>query len=163
MFEMQELDTNNKKEFYQSVLQQIGALIEGERNKIANLANTSAYLNQVLECINWVGFYLFEEDQLILGPFQGKVACIRIPVGRGVCGSAVSENKTQLVPDVHAFPGHIACDAASQSEIVVPIRKNGKVVAVLDIDSPIKVRFDEEDAFYLEKVVQLLEEGCDWK
>ena len=138
-------------------LSQLEALIKDESNKIANLANTSAFLNQILDKINWVGFYLMENGELILGPFQGKVACVHIPVGKGVCGTAVKERKTQLVKNVHEFPGHIACDGASNSEIVVPIFKGNEIIGVLDIDSPIFERFDEEDQDFLEKVVELIE------
>ncbi len=133
------------------------ALIKDEKNKIANLANISAFLNQILDKINWVGFYLMENGELILGPFQGKVACVHIPVGKGVCGSAVKERKTQLVKNVHEFPGHIACDGASNSEIVVPIFKDNEVIGVLDIDSPIFERFDENDQDFLEKAVKIIE------
>ena len=135
---------------------QLKALTEGIPYKIANLANASALLWQHLEQINWAGFYMMEDGALVLGPFQGKPACIRIPVGKGVCGTAVAENATQLVPDVHLFPGHIACDCASNSEIVVPIRVDGQVVGVLDIDSPIKNRFTEADREGLEEFVRIL-------
>lgn len=138
-------------------LNQLEALIKDEPSKIANLANISAFLNQILDKINWVGFYLMENGELVLGPFQGKVACVHIPVGKGVCGTAVKEKKTQLVKNVHEFPGHIACDGASNSEIVVPIFKNNEVIGVLDIDSPVFERFDEEDQDFLEKVVELIE------
>lgn len=138
-------------------LSQLEALIKDESSKIANLANISAFLNQILDKINWVGFYLMENGELVLGPFQGKVACVHIPVGKGVCGTAVKERKTQLVKNVHEFPGHIACDGASNSEIVVPIFKDNEVIGVLDIDSPIFERFDDEDQDFLEKVVNLIE------
>ncbi|WP_221566409.1 GAF domain-containing protein [Alkalihalobacillus sp. TS-13] len=148
----------NREENYELLNKQLKALLEGETNQIANLANASALLNQFLNEVNWVGFYLLEDDELVLGPFQGLPACVRIPVGRGVCGTAVKENKTMLVDDVHQFPGHIACDAASRSEIVVPIVKNEKVIGVLDIDSPVTSRFDEIDKKHLEKYVQTLRE-----
>ena len=138
-------------------LSQLEALIKDEPSKIANLANISAFLNQILDKINWVGFYLMENGELVLGPFQGKVACVHISVGKGVCGTAVKERKTQLVKNVHEFPGHIACDGASNSEIVVPIFKDNEVIGVLDIDSPIFERFDQEDQDFLEKVVNLIE------
>ncbi|MBP3910100.1 MAG: GAF domain-containing protein [Niameybacter sp.] len=144
------------------MLMQLQALLEGEENPIAILSNASALLNECLEQINWVGFYLMKKGELLLGPFQGKVACMHIAVGRGVCGTAVSENKTQLVKDVHAFPGHIACDSASRSEIVIPIRKGNEIMGVLDIDSPILSRFDEIDAMYLEKCVNVIEDLCKW-
>lgn len=142
--------------------EQVKALIEGERDWVANLANISALLGQVLQQVNWVGFYLMKEGELVLGPFQGKVACIRIPVGKGVCGTAVATGCIQRVADVHQFEGHIACDSASQSEIVIPLVVGGNVIGVLDIDSPIKNRFSEEDQKILEDVVHLLEMGCDW-
>lgn len=145
-----------REENYELVIKQLQALIDGETNFIANLANASALLNQFLKNINWVGFYLAEGEQLVLGPFQGLPACVRIPFGKGVCGTAAKNQKTELVPDVHLFPGHIACDAASQSEIVVPMIKNGNVIGVLDIDSPIKNRFDDIDQRYLEKFVEVL-------
>ncbi|EPA8650830.1 TPA: GAF domain-containing protein [Photobacterium damselae] len=135
----------NKAAFYKRLTQQALALIEGEKDLIANISNISALLNMELEDINWVGFYLLKDDQLVLGPFQGKPACVRIPVGRGVCGTAVSEKKVQRVADVHAFPGHIACDAVSNSEIVLPLIISGEVIGVLDIDSPSLSRFDQND------------------
>ncbi|MBM7605613.1 GAF domain-containing protein [Metabacillus crassostreae] len=146
----------NKQDQYQLLLNQLKALLDGEEDQIANLSNASALLNQFLDNINWVGFYLMKEDQLVLGPFQGLPACVRIPVGRGVCGTAAANLKTERVADVHEFPGHIACDAASNSEIVVPLVKEGKLVGVLDIDSPIKNRFDEEDQIFLEEFVNVL-------
>jgi len=147
-----------KVEFYQSLNEQVAAIISSETDIIANMANVSAILFDALEYVNWAGFYRMQDNELVLGPFQGKVACIRIPVGRGVCGTAVSENKTQLIDDVHQFSGHIACDAASNSEIVIPVRHNGEVIAVLDIDSVNFNRFDEQDQAGLEKTVQLLEQ-----
>ena len=148
----------SKDKGYTLVTKQLSALLEGEPNVIANLSNASALLNQFLDRTNWVGFYLYEEEsnELVLGPFQGLPACVRIPLGKGVCGTAASERKTRLVEDVHAFPGHIACDAASQSEIVVPIVKDDKLIGVLDIDSPEKARFDEEDQRHLERFVEEL-------
>ena len=133
------------------------ALLDKEDWLITSLSNASALLNEYLDDINWVGFYLMQEGDLVLGPFQGKSACVRIKVGRGVCGTAVSEDKVQLVPDVHQFPGHIACDSASNSEIVVPIHHDGKVVAVLDIDSPSFDRFSQEDKANLEESVKIIE------
>lgn len=147
-----------REENYQLVLKQLKALLEGETNRIANLSNASALLNSFLEDVNWVGFYLLHDEELILGPFQGLPACVRIKVGKGVCGTAVSEQKTMRVEDVHQFPGHIACDAASRSEIVVPIVKNGETIGVLDIDSPSTDRFDEIDQTYLERFVETLTE-----
>ena len=142
---------------YQALCVQLSALTEGIPYKIANLANASALLWQHLEKINWAGFYLMEDGKLVLGPFQGKTACIMIPVGKGVCGTAVAEDKVQLVYDVHDFPGHIACDCASNSEIVLPIHVDGKVWGVLDIDSPFVGRFTQEDQAGLEKIVAVLE------
>lgn len=141
---------------YKTLSKQLDALLEGENDVIANLSNASALLNQFLDNINWVGFYLMKDDELVLGPFQGLPACVRISVGRGVCGTAVLERKTMVVEDVHAFPGHIACDAASNSEIVIPLIKNDTVMGVLDIDSPIKSRFSSEDQQGLELFVQTL-------
>ena len=142
---------------YKALNAQLKALTEGIPYKIANLANASALLWAHLDTVNWAGFYMMEDGALVLGPFQGKTACIRIPVGKGVCGTAVAENATQVVADVHLFPGHIAGDCASNSEIVVPIRKNGEVVGVLDIDSPVKNRFTEADKAGLEEFVRILE------
>ena len=151
----------SKTAFYDSLLSQISSLIEGESDLVANLSNVSALLNLALDDLNWVGFYLLKSpEQLVLGPFQGKPACLRIPVGRGVCGVAVATGQTQRVVDVHAFVGHIACDTASNSEIVLPIFANGRVVAVLDIDSPLLARFDAEDQIGLERVATALEKLC---
>lgn len=153
----------DKKEMYKLLASQMKALLEGETNTTANLANASALINDALSGINWAGFYLMDNEELVLGPFQGNVACVRIPVGRGVCGTAVKENATQLVMDVHNFPGHIACDSASKSELVVPLRHEGVVVGVLDIDSPQIGRFDKTDAEELEKIARIIEEACQWK
>ena len=142
---------------YQTLQGQLKALTEGIPYRVANLANASALLWEHLQDINWAGFYMMEDGALVLGPFQGKTACIRIPIGKGVCGTAVAENATQLVPDVHLFPGYIACDCASNSEIVVPIRKNGEIIGVLDIDSPLKNCFTEADRDGLEAFVAILE------
>ena len=142
---------------YETLIAQVKALTEGIPYPIANLANTSAAIWENLDQLNWAGFYLMEDGALVLGPFQGKPACIRIPVGKGVCGTAVQENRTILVEDVHQFPGHIACDCASNSEIVVPIYKNGQIYGVLDLDSPYFARFTEEDQAGLEAVAQVLE------
>ena len=142
---------------YEQITSQLTALTEGIPYEVANLANASALLWQELENINWAGFYKMTDGALVLGPFQGKPACIRIPVGRGVCGTAVAEDKVQLVYNVHDFPGHIACDSASNSEIVLPIHVNGGIWGVLDIDSPFVGRFTEADKAGLEKVVKILE------
>jgi len=141
---------------YGVLLAQLKALTENVPHRISNLSNASALLWQHMKNINWAGFYLLEEDMLILGPFQGKPACIEIPVGRGVCGTAVSLGETVLVANVHDFPGHIACDSASNSEIVVLLRKNGCIVGVLDIDSPVIGRFTEEDRAGLEEFARIL-------
>ena len=142
---------------YELLCSQLSALTDGIPYEVANLSNASAMLWEALPEINWAGFYKMMDGMLVLYPFQGKPACIRIPVGRGVCGTAVAEDKTQLVPDVHQFPGHIACDSASNSEIVVPIHVNGEIWGVLDIDSPIFNRFDETDREGLEQFVKVLE------
>jgi len=155
MFE-QTIYTDNRERNYEIVLQQLKALIEDEEDITANLANASALLNQFLQDINWVGFYLWKEDELVLGPFQGLPACIRIPSGNGVCGTAIAEEKTMLVANVHEFPGHIACDPKSQSEIVIPMIVQGKSFGVLDIDSPKLNRFDATDQRYLEQFVEVL-------
>ena len=147
---------------YDLLLAQLEAVTDGERNMIANLANASAILNMCLPDINWVGFYLVADNQLILGPFQGKPACIRIDFGKGVCGTAAATDTTQLVVDVHQFPGHIACDSASNSEIVIPLHHQGKVIGVLDIDSPLIGRFSQSDLTGLEACARLLETACDW-
>lgn len=156
MFESTPLTASREKN-YQLLIKQLEALLEDEPNQIANLSNTSALLNQFLDDINWVGFYLMTDGELVLGPFQGLPACVRIKVGKGVCGRAVETKETQRIADVHAFPGHIACDAKSQSEIVVPMIKNDQVIGVLDIDSPNKSRFDEMDQKYLELFTRTLE------
>ena len=144
---------------YTMLCKLLRGLTENVPHKIANLANASALLWQELPNINWAGFYLLEDKTLILGPFQGKPACIAIPVGKGVCGTAVAEKRTLVVADVHQFPGHIACDCASNSEIVVPIYKDGKIIGVLDIDSPQFDRFSEEDRLGLEAFVKTLEKA----
>ena len=142
---------------YHVLNQQLSALIEGVDHPVANLANASALLFDALPDLNWAGFYLLEGNTLVLGPFQGKPACIEIPVGKGVCGTAAAENRTQVVPDVHRFPGHIACDGASNSEIVIPLRQKGTVVGVLDLDSPVFERFSEADREGLEAFAKILE------
>ena len=144
---------------YKSLNAQLAALVEGVGHPIANLANAAALLWQSLEQINWCGVYIMEGALLVLGPFQGKPACIEIPLGKGVCGTAAKLDQTQLVPDVHRFPGHIACDSASRSEIVIPLRKDGRVIGVLDIDSPITDRFSEADREGLEAFARILEQN----
>ena len=147
----------NRTVNYDALCAQLVALTDGVPYETANIANAAALIWQELADINWAGFYKMEDGALILGPFQGKPACIRIMVGRGVCGTAVAEDATQLVPNVHEFPGHIACDGASNSEIVVPIHVGGKIWGVLDIDSPCFERFTEADQAGLEQVVKVLE------
>jgi GAF domain-containing protein len=147
----------NKIELYQELFNQVEALTTDEPDIIANMANISALLFEQLSQVNWVGFYRLINNELVLGPFQGKVACIRIPVGTGVCGTAISENKTQRIADVHAFDGHIACDATSNAEIVIPLRVNEQVIAILDIDSTEFDRFDEEDQKGLEAIINLFQ------
>ena len=141
---------------YQTLCEKLSALMDGVPHRIANLANASALLYAELEDLNWAGFYFLEGGRLVLGPFQGKPACIEIEVGKGVCGTAVQEGRTQLVPDVHLFPGHIACDSASNSEIVVPLRVNGRITGVLDIDSPWPGRFTAEDQAGLEAAAEII-------
>ncbi|MBP2077319.1 GAF domain-containing protein [Oceanobacillus polygoni] len=149
--------SDDRVKSYELLIKQLDALTDGEKDEVAILSNASALLNQFLTDVNWVGFYVWKDDELVLGPFQGLPACIRIGYGKGVCGTAVKEKQTQRIADVHQFPGHIACDSASQSEIVVPILINDQVYGVLDIDSPNKNRFDETDQTYLEKFVAVLE------
>ena len=145
MFEAAPITADSKAALYAELAKQARALLDGEHDRIANAANLSALAYQALPDLNWVGFYLFDGTERVLGPFQGKPACVRIPLNRGVCGAAASQRQTQLVPDVHAFPGHIACDAASRSEIVVPLVHQGELIGVWDVDSPVPDRFDEDD------------------
>lgn len=149
---------DNKEQLYHLVNTQLKGLIDQIAHPIANLANASALLNQAMQDINWVGFYLLEKNLLVLGPFQGKPACVEIPVGNGVCGTAVQKDEIVLVKNVHEFPGHIACDSASNSEIVLPLHVNGQIVGVLDIDSPSFSRFDEVDKKGLSEFVNILEQ-----
>ncbi|MGF1717489.1 GAF domain-containing protein [Photobacterium chitinilyticum] len=148
---------DKKAAFYKRLTKQAVSLIEGESDLIANISNISALLYMELEDINWAGFYFLKNDQLVLGPFQGNPACVRIPVGRGVCGTAISENSVQRIADVHEFEGHIACDAASNSEIVIPFTVNGELCGVLDIDSPNLSRFDQSDEDGLVTLVEELQ------
>ncbi len=157
MMEMCSVYPAEKKELYRILKTRLQGLIDGVPDLIANLANASALLNQALKEINWVGFYLMKEGRLVLGPFQGKPACVEIPVGQGVCGTAAERDTVMLVEDVHEFPGHIACDSASMSEIVIPIHRDKEVIGVLDIDSPRLARFDEEDRQGLLEFVQIFE------
>jgi GAF domain-containing protein len=162
MHDTLEMYPEDKKEFYGLLNAQLKALLENETCLIPNLSNASALLGIALKDINWAGFYLIQNEELLLGPFQGKPACIHISIGKGVCGTAVSENETQLVSDVHEFPGHIACDSASRSEIVVPMRVNGRIVGVLDIDSPKLARFDKPDQTGLEEFAEILVNSIRW-
>ena len=147
-----------EKTDYRTLGRMLASITENVPYTMTNLANASALLNEQLRDINWVGFYTVKDGKLVLGPFQGNVACTIIPMGRGVCGTAAATDSTQLVPDVHMFSGHIACDSASNSEIVIPIHRNGEVFGVLDIDSPLFGRFSEEDRKGLESIVKILEE-----
>ncbi|MGP9801065.1 GAF domain-containing protein [Rheinheimera sp. NSM] len=150
--------SSEKTALYRLLNQQAQALIEQEPDLIANMANLSALLFNQLPALNWAGFYIMRGAELVLGPFQGQVACVRIAVGKGVCGTAVATGEVQLVKDVHEFPGHIACDAASNSEIVLPLRHNGEIIAVLDIDSPELARFDADDQAGLEQLIRIFEQ-----
>lgn len=155
MFELSTDATSSKSEIYALLLQQAEALLHGERDRIANAANLASLIWHSLPGLNWAGFYLFDGTELVLGPFMGKPACVRIALGKGVCGTAASTRTTQVVEDVHAFPGHIACDAASNSEIVVPLVRDGGLLGVLDLDSPLLKRFDAEDREALEQLTAL--------
>ena len=151
----------SKETDYRELQGHLAAVFAGERNGLANAANMSALLFQALPDLNWAGFYFLRDGELVLGPFQGKVACVRIAIGRGVCGSAAQRRETIVVPDVHAFPGHIACDTASRSEIVIPLVQQGRLLGVLDLDSPLVGRFDEEDAQGLKSSVELFIDSSD--
>jgi L-methionine (R)-S-oxide reductase len=162
MLDIEENTYSIKTKFYKTIIAQMQSLLEGERDAIANMANFAALLFHSMEFVNWVGFYIYKENELVLGPFQGKPACIRIGVGKGVCGTAADTLKTQSVDNVHEFPGHIPCDSASNSEIVIPIVINSKLIGVLDIDSPEFSRFNEVDQTGLEKLVDVLKSGTDF-
>lgn len=153
---VQTIAADSKPEFYAAFNRQLAAILHGESDWIANLAQTSALLMQALPDLNWAGFYLFNGRELVLGPFQGKVACVRIALGKGVCGTAAAGRTSVVVPNVHEFPGHIACDSASNSELVVPLVHDDRLLGVLDLDSPALHRFTDEDARGLEKSVALL-------
>jgi GAF domain-containing protein len=157
MFNVPVLDHSDVELFYESLAHQLEALLGDETDLVANLANTAALIWHTVPNINWAGFYLLREDELVLGPFQGKPACVRIAVGTGVCGTAVATDASIRVEDVHEFPGHIACDDASRSELVVPLRVDGRVVGVLDLDSPEKGRFTPADQDGCERLVRVLE------
>jgi L-methionine (R)-S-oxide reductase len=152
--------TETKPELYRELLGELTALVEGERDPVANMANTAALLFHRLPALNWAGFYRLIGDGLLLGPFQGKPACIRIPIGKGVCGTAVAQRTSIVVPDVNAFPGHIACDSASRSELVVPLIQDGRITGVLDLDSPERARFDEDDRRGCEQLAAILMKAC---
>ena len=151
--------STSKLELYQNLVSQLRSLLAGERDFIANAANFASLLYHSLPALNWAGFYLLKDKELVLGPFQGKPACVRIAVGKGVCGVAAAQRETIIVPNVHEFPGHIACDSASISEIVVPLQKDGRLLGVLDLDSPQFARFDDEDAEGLNRLVEVFVEG----
>ena len=151
----------SKPELHSALLAQARALLEGERDTTANAANVASLVFHTLPDLNWAGFYWMKDGGLVLGPFQGKPACVRIALGKGVCGTAAATRRTVVVPDVHAFPGHIACDSASRSEIVVPVIRDGRVLGVLDLDSPLPARFDDDDARGLEALVAAFVEATD--
>ena len=165
MFTLETDSSLSKTEFYESLNLQLTGLLMGEEDLICNLSQFSAFLMQSLEQINWAGVYFARQDELVLGPYVGKVACTRIPFGRGVCGTAASTQAIQRIDDVNAFAGHIACDSASESEIVLPILVSGKLIGVLDIDSPVKARFDEEDQVGLTNLLTTLVRATqfDWQ
>jgi GAF domain-containing protein len=156
MHSLAAIDQSDKTTFYAELAQQLTAVFEGERDPIANAANLSALVFELVPDLNWAGFYFLKSPgELVLGPFQGKVACVRIAVGKGVCGTSVAEKRTMLVPDVHAFPGHIACDANSRSELVVPLIAGDRVIGVLDLDSPLPGRFDARDQAGFERLAEI--------
>jgi L-methionine (R)-S-oxide reductase len=160
-FQTGAIGRDDKPGFYSALADQLRALLEGESDSIANAANASALIFQMVPLLNWAGFYFLRSaDELVVGPFQGKPACVRIVVGRGVCGTAVQERRSILVEDVHAFPGHIACDEASRSELVVPLIREGQILGVLDLDSPVAGRFDAEDQTGVEALAAIYVASC---
>ena len=161
MFVVQPTPGAAKADLYRELATQLAALLADERHGLANAANTAALLHQGLPDLNWAGFYFVVDDELVLGPFQGKVACVRIALGRGVCGTAAQRRETIVVPDIEKFPGHIACDHASRSEVVVPLVQHGRLVGVLDLDSPSPARFDAEDAKGLETLAEIFLRSSD--
>lgn len=161
MFAAQKI-SGSKTEIYEELVRQARGLLEGERDLIANAANITALIYELLPDLNWAGFYFMKGGELVLGPFQGKTACVRIPVGKGVCGTAAARKASVLVEDVHAFPGHIACDSASNSELVVPLIRQGVVLGVLDLDSPKHARFDEDDRVGIERLVAVFMQATDF-
>ena len=156
MFQSAESSLTSKRELYDQLASQLSSLLAGERNLIANAANFSALIFHSLPDLNWAGFYFAQDGELVLGPFQGQPACVRIKIGQGVCGAGAAKCETMIVPNVHEFPGHITCDSTSNSEIVIPLMKGGRLIGVLDLDSPSLSRFDEEDAAGLERLVRIL-------
>jgi GAF domain-containing protein len=158
-FQLSEQQSTSKRELYQNLVSQLRSLLAGESDFIANAANFASLLYHSLPGLNWAGFYLLKDKELVLGPFQGKPACVRIAVGKGVCGVAAAQRETVIVANVHEFPGHIACDSASNSEIVVPLEKDGRLLGVLDLDSSQFARFDDEDAEGLNRLVEVFGEG----
>lgn len=162
-FEFPDGYASSKREQYAALLSGLDGLLHGERDAIANCANAASLLWHTLPGLNWAGVYLWNGSELVVGPFQGKPACVRIALDRGVCGTAAARRETIVVPDVHAFPGHIACDSASNSEIVVPLLAGDRLIGVLDLDSPKLARFDDEDAAGLEEFARRLAAGCDWR
>jgi len=162
VFTVDKIEARNPEEFYRQLNTYLIGLIEDEVDWLASLSNAAALLYLLIENINWAGFYLYKQGELVLGPFQGKPACTRIPLGKGVCGTAAQTREIQVVKDVDLFPGHIACDAASKSEIVIPIIKGNRLIGVLDIDSPVKARFDDRDARGLSDFVDILNRYIHW-
>ena len=161
-FKLAEIVSGSKAELYSNLASQLRSLLEVERDFIANAANASSLVYHSLPDLNWAGFYLLKDGELVLGPFQGEPACVRIAIGKGVCGTAAEIKQTVIVANVHEFPGHIACDSKSNSEIVVPLIKDGQLIGVLDLDSPLLGRFDEEDARGLNELAQIFVAGSDW-
>ncbi|HZH92985.1 MAG TPA: GAF domain-containing protein [Tissierellaceae bacterium] len=162
MIKVDAVDKMNEEERLKYMLLLLKGQVGSEKDVLANISNVTAIIKACVDDLNWAGFYLMKRGELVLGPFQGLPACNRIQVGKGVCGRAIEEGKTQLVPDVHLFPGHIACDSASNSELVVPIIKKGKAYGVLDLDSPSKDRFKELHRVYFERLVDILNQHTDW-
>ena len=162
MFKLKPIKKMNEEERLKYMNMLLVAQLSSEKDSLANISNATAIINACIDNINWAGFYFLKGDELVLGPFQGLPACNRIGIGKGVCGTAVATKEVQLVPDVHEFPGHIACDSASNSEVVLPIIKDDKIIGVLDIDSPIKERFTELHVKYLQKFIDTLNEYIEW-
>ncbi|WP_186429357.1 GAF domain-containing protein [Clostridium sp. BSD9I1] len=156
MFDLSVFDNLTQKQKYESLLSMMDSLLKDETDVITNLSNASALIKALVSDVNWAGFYIIKNNELVLGPFQGLPACNRIQIGKGVCGTSAFKGETMLVKDVHSFPGHIACDSQSNSEVVIPLKQNNKVYGVLDLDSPTVGRFNEEDKTYLEKVVEII-------